>query len=76
MKFYRLIFLSTFAFLIFLQINTKAQLPVKMDDKVPHHIFNYGEIELLEDTAGTLSFQDILKPDLDKQFSKSQILSQ
>lgn len=73
MKFYRLIFLFTFAILNFLQLNTKAQLPVKMDDKVPHHIFNYGEIELLEDTSGTLRLQDILKPELNKQFSKSKI---
>jgi len=45
---------------------------VKIDDKVPQHMFSYGEIEYLEDTNNTITFADILKPQFDAKFKKSK----
>ncbi|MBB2147621.1 7TM diverse intracellular signaling domain-containing protein [Pedobacter gandavensis] len=73
MKISGVVFLFTLAILSILNLPTQAQLPVKIDDKVPHHIFNYGEIESLADTSGTLTIQDILRPELASKFSKSKI---
>lgn len=73
MKISRVIFFCAFAILSVLQLKSRAQVQVTIDDKVPHHIFNYGEIELLEDPGGKLTLQDILSPAMDSKFSKSTI---
>jgi hypothetical protein len=64
-------FQLTVGLLIFLFASSHAQIPVTINDQVPHHIFGYGEIELLEDPSGKLTFQDILKPELKHQFKPS-----
>lgn len=73
MKVFRIVFFFSIIVLTFSQLTGLGQLVVKIDDKVPHHIFNYGEVELMEDTSGTLTLQDIVKPDQDKKFRKSSI---
>lgn len=49
-----------------------AQQAVKMDDKVQQHIFTFGQIEQLADSAGTLTFQDVSGPQFSKQFKASK----
>ena len=48
-----------------------AQNVVSIDDKTPHHIFQYGELEYLEDPNNTITFADVLKPSVDARFKKS-----
>jgi len=48
-----------------------AQNVVSIDDKTPHHIFQYGELEYLEDPDNTITFADVLKPSVDARFKKS-----
>ncbi|WP_316823135.1 7TM diverse intracellular signaling domain-containing protein [Pedobacter gandavensis] len=71
------IFPIRFLFALFLlctsSLIASGQKFVTIDDKVPHHIFNYGEIELMDDVSGTLSIQDVLKADQDLKFRKSKI---
>lgn len=45
-----------------------AQQVVEINDKVPHHIFAYAEIEYLEDKTNALTFDDILKPEINTKF--------
>lgn len=51
--------------------HTMAQDVVKIDDKVPQHMFSYGEIESLPDPGNTITFADVLKPEFDAKFKKS-----
>jgi hypothetical protein len=51
--------------------NTMAQDVVKIDDKVPQHMFSYGEIESLPDPGNTITFADVLKPEFAAKFKKS-----
>lgn len=48
-----------------------AQQTVKINDKEPHHIFNYGEIESFEDKSGKLTLTEIRKSGIDTLFKKS-----
>lgn len=50
-----------------------AQQTVKIDDKVPHHIFGYGEIERFEDKSGEIKFEDIVKNEGSVKFEKSKV---
>lgn len=45
-----------------------AQKIISINDKVPHYIFSYGEIEYLEDSTNTLKLTDILKPAVQSKF--------
>lgn len=72
-KFVRVFFIFSIAFLGFLLSFCNAQQTVKIDDKVPHHIFSYGEIEQFEDTSGTLRFEDIIKGGANIHFTKSKV---
>jgi len=47
---------------------TFAQKVVAINDKIPHYIFSYGEIEYLEDKTSKLSLSDILKPAVNSEF--------
>ena len=60
-------------FLLLFSGSLYAQKPVKVDDGVPQHIFSFAEIESLEDSKGLLSIQDVLRPDVSKQFRPSKI---
>jgi len=51
--------------------HTMAQDVVKIDDKVPQHMFSYGEIESLPDPGNTITFADVLKPEFAAKFKKS-----
>ncbi|MBW4888569.1 chromosome partitioning protein ParA [Mucilaginibacter sp. HMF5004] len=62
--------LITLAWCIIAQ-SVKAQNVVKVDDNVPQHIFSYGEIESLPDPGNTISFADVLKPEVAARFKKS-----
>lgn len=54
---------------LLLTINlTFAQKVVAVNDKVPHYIFSYGEIEYLEDKTNVLTLTDILKPSVNSKF--------
>ncbi|MGY0035213.1 7TMR-DISMED2 domain-containing protein [Pedobacter sp. NJ-S-72] len=54
---------------LLLTINlTFAQKVVFVNDKVPHHIFSYREIEYLEDKTNVLTLFDILKPSVNSKF--------
>lgn len=57
--------------LTMLSRHANAQDVVNIDDKVPHHIFSYGEVAYLEDAKNTISFADVLKPEFGGQFKKS-----
>lgn len=50
-----------------------AQKVVKIDDKVPHHIFGYSEIETFKDKFGTLTFQNIKDSAIAGHFKKSDV---
>ncbi|MET4138386.1 7TM diverse intracellular signaling domain-containing protein [Pedobacter sp. UYP1] len=45
-----------------------AQKVIAIQDKVPHYIFSYGEIECLEDSTNALTLQDVLKPAIQSKF--------
>ena len=45
-----------------------AQKVVAVNDKIPHYIFSYGEIEYLEDKTNVLTLKDILKPSVNSKF--------
>lgn len=49
-----------------------AQNVVSINDKVPQHIFSYGEIESLPDPGNTISFADVQKPAIAAKFKKSK----
>src|ERR1700744_2129603 len=48
-----------------------SQNVVNIDDKVPQHMFSYGEIESLPDPNNTITFADVLKPEFAAKFKKS-----
>lgn len=73
MKIFQLSFLFTFFVLSISSFSSSGQEIVTIDDKVPHHIFNYGEVELMEDVSGTLGIQDVLKADQNQKFRKNKI---
>jgi two-component system, sensor histidine kinase LadS len=54
-----------------ISLRSLAQNVVDIDDKTPHHIFQYGELEYLEDPNNTITFADVLKPAVDARFKKS-----
>ncbi|MDB5133805.1 MAG: Diverse receptor transrane region [Mucilaginibacter sp.] len=67
---------SLFANLILLicllpALNASAQQKVTIDDGVKQHIFSYNEIECLEDTNGSLQFNQVLSPQVSSQFKPS-----
>lgn len=70
-KFIRVFLGFTFALCIFLYSYSYAQKAVKINDKEPHHIFNYGEIESFQDKSGKLTLTEIRKPGIDTLFKKS-----
>lgn len=49
-----------------------AQNVVDINDNVPHHIFQYGEIEYLEDPANKLTLDQVRTPELDARFRPSK----
>ncbi|WP_316838638.1 7TM diverse intracellular signaling domain-containing protein [Pedobacter gandavensis] len=73
MNIFRILFSFSFFVLSFSQFNSQAQVTVKIDDKVPHHIFNYGEVEFMKDTSGALKIQEVIKADHNHQFRKNAI---
>jgi hypothetical protein len=50
-----------------------AQLVVKINDKIPHHVFGYGEIATFEDNTGALTFQDIRNADRKGYFKQIKV---
>lgn len=46
----------------------KAQIPVKVDDGVPHQILTFNQIDILEDTAGNLTLGDVLTEASQRRF--------
>lgn len=60
-RLFNFFFIITIFLVGFVNSIARAQQTVKIDDKVPHHIFGYGEIETFEDKSGILSLQDIIK---------------
>jgi len=65
----RILFLAPVLFTFCYRL--QAQDIVNIDDKVPHHIFSYGELECLEDPDNTISFDQVLRPDINGKFKKS-----
>ncbi|KIO78595.1 chromosome partitioning protein ParA [Pedobacter lusitanus] len=60
---------------LFLLLNVShafAQKAVLVNDKIPHYIFSYGEIEYLEDKTNVLTLNDILKPAINSGFLVNQ----
>jgi hypothetical protein len=49
-----------------------AQSIVPINDSIPHHIFQYGELEYLVDPANKLTLADVRKPAVDAQFKPSK----
>lgn len=52
---------------------TDAQQVHAIDDNVPHYIFRYGEIQCLEDKGRSLTFEEILSPEVDAKFKPNKI---
>lgn len=72
-KLKQLFFFFTIVFVGLVYAVGNAQETVKINDKVPHHIFGYGEIETLQDKTGTLTFEDIRDPARTVLFKKSKV---
>lgn len=49
-----------------------AQQAVEISNQA-HHIFSYDEIENLEDKTNALTFEDILKPEINRKFETNQL---
>jgi len=64
---------SFFAVLIIVLFSNyaRSQDVVKIDDKVPQHMFSYGEIESLPDPNNNITFADVQKPEFSARFKKS-----
>lgn len=67
------LFSKVFVLIIFLLPATvaNAQREVALNDQTDQHIFTYGEIQCLEDTKGTLQFNQILSGNIPQQFKDS-----
>lgn len=48
--------------------NLGAQIPVLINDGNPHQIFTFNQIDVLEDTSGTLNIGQILTPGFQNKF--------
>jgi hypothetical protein len=48
-----------------------AQTPVEIQDSVDQHIFTYNEIEILKDSTGKLTIQDLRQKHVDRRFRAS-----
>ncbi|QNK64665.1 chromosome partitioning protein ParA [Pedobacter sp. PAMC26386] len=60
--------LAVCSFFLLISNTVLAQNVVLIDDKIPHYIFSYGEIECLEDRTGVLMLNDILKLSVNSKF--------
>jgi len=54
-------------------LNTRAQQAVEINDRLPHHVFRYGQIEYFEDQSGLLSFDAVQSAAAAGKFRKNLI---
>jgi hypothetical protein len=67
-----MLFLPLFFCLAFFN-KADAQAPVTLNDTIKQHIFSFNEIECLEDTNSSYSFQQITSKKFSNQFKASKI---
>lgn len=56
------------ALILFFTILVQAQIPVKIDDQQPHHIFSFAEVDVLEDAQGNLNIDKVSSASYQNQF--------
>ncbi|RZJ92749.1 MAG: chromosome partitioning protein ParA [Chryseobacterium sp.] len=58
-----------FSILLFLSLGAHGQVPLIIDDNLPHQIFTFRQIDILEDSSGKLGIGDILTAENQRLFS-------
>eukprot|EP01133_Synstelium_polycarpum_P002766 gene2766-3186_t len=58
--------------LLFFQLQLKAQKVIAINDKIPHHIISYGEIEYLEDKSNALTFEEVKSKAMEGRFQENK----
>lgn len=64
--------ISTIQILVFYVVSAHAQIPVKVDDQQPHHIFSFAEVDILEDPLGNLNVAQVASADYQDQFKSNK----
>ena len=67
------IILITFFIGIFSSWNSVAQEPVEIKEQLDQHIFSFGQVEMLEDRSGKLSFKEVSSADFNQKFKPSSV---
>ncbi|WP_432710124.1 7TM diverse intracellular signaling domain-containing protein [Pedobacter sp.] len=67
------IILITFFIGIFSSSNSVAQEPVEIKEQLDQHIFSFGQIEMLEDRSGKLSFKEVSGAAFNQIFKPSSV---
>jgi hypothetical protein len=72
LSFLKLFFILFFTALSLFSIRLNAQVALKLDDNIPHQLFTYKQIDILEDPSGKLDISHVLTKAYQHQFRPSK----